>query len=305
MVLQNEPEESVTNTSNVPRPPSNAVAAAGLSSGVGPGINTSNVPGPTPPPRRVAEYEDGCAGVEPAAARMLDVGPSPVVPALAVPPRRSGRAAALLANARWLLGVLIVVFLIRTFVGEATIIPTASMERTILVGDHVFLYKFLYGPWIPFTDWRLPALKQVKRQDIIAFRYPGDPSMIYVKRIIALAGDTLEIKRNQVYVNRQKLNEPYAVHTTPSLRENFGPITIPVNYLFVMGDNRDNSSDSRYWGPVPMNNIIGEPLLVYWSYEAPSDAWLREGAMNRARFYTSVAMNFFSKTRWSRTGLLF
>ncbi len=221
--------------------------------------------------------------------------------------RRAGprRGAVLLANLRWLLAVLLIVFFIRTFIGEATIIPTASMERTILVGDHVFLNKLLYGPHIPFSDWKLPAIRRVKRQDIVAFRYPRDPALVYVKRVIGLPGDRLEILRSQIYVNGRRLDEPYVTHTNPGLRENYGPITVASGQFFVMGDNRDNSHDSRFWGAVPEHNIVGSPLMVYWSYEAPSDAWLREGAVNRARFYASVATNFFSKTRWARTGLTF
>jgi len=244
---------------------------------------------PVPPPAEAPAGDS--AGAAPAAA----------------PPtrRRPSRDATLLANVRWLLGVLLVVFFIRTFIGEATIIPTASMEKTILVGDHVFLNKVYYGPQVPFTDWKLPTLRHIQRQEIVAFRYPRDPSIIYVKRVIGVAGDRLEVRSGRTYVNGRLLHEPYVVHTRPGTRENFGPVTVPDGHLFVMGDNRDNSHDSRFWGPVPLDNVVGEPLLVYWSYEASSDDWLSQGAMNRARFYTSVAMNFFSKTRWSRTGLLF
>ena len=217
---------------------------------------------------------------------------------------RSGRSA-VLAHIRWLASIVVLVFLIRTFVGEATIIPTASMENTILVGDHVFLNKLLYGPRVPFTDWRLPAVRRVQRQDIVAFRYPRDPSLIYVKRVIGLPGDRLEVRGHQVLVNEREPEEPYAVHTHPKRRENFSLITVPTGHLFVMGDNRDNSHDSRFWGPVPLENVVGKPLLVYWSYEASTDDWLQEGVLNRARFYASVVMNFFSKTRWARTGLLF
>ncbi len=219
----------------------------------------------------------------------------------AVPARRRS---AWFANLRWLAGVLLAVFLIRSFVGEATIIPTSSMERTILVGDHVFLHKLLYGPRVPLTGWRLPAWRPINRQDIVAFRYPRDPTLIYVKRVIGLGGDQVEIRRNQVFLNGHQLPEPYTIHVNSTLRENFGPIVVPVDHVFVMGDNRDNSSDSRFWGPVPTENVIGEPLLVYWSYEAPSEAWLREGTMNRLHFYSDVARNFFAKTRWRRTGLL-
>ena len=247
----------------------------------------------------------GSAGTLPAPqAAAGDGGGRPAPDLAAAPP--GPRRPAWLSNLRWLAGVLAAVFLIRTFVGEATIIPTSSMERTILVGDHVFLQKLSYGPRVPFTGWRLPAWKQIRRQDIIAFRYPRDPSMVYVKRAVGLGGDRIEIRRSQVYVNERGLIEPYVIHTNtnPFPRENFGPLTVPAGHVFVMGDNRDNSSDSRYWGPVPLENVIGEPLLVYWSYEAPSEAWLREKPMDRLRFYSEVARHFFSKTRWRRTGLL-
>ena len=222
----------------------------------------------------------------------------------ASPGARWSAHSSVLAHIRWLASIVVLVFLIRTFVGEATVIPTASMENTILVGDHVFLNKLFYGPHIPVTNWRLPAVRQVERQDIVAFRFPRDPSLIYVKRVIGLPGDRLEVRDHQVLTNGQELEEPYAVHTHPQRRENFGPIAVPAGHLFVMGDNRDNSHDSRFWGPVPLENVVGKPLLVYWSYEAPTDDWLQEGVLNRARFCASVAMNFFSKTRWRRTGLL-
>jgi len=248
----------------------------------------------------------GCdAGTLPVPQAAAGDGGGRPAPDLAAAPR-GPRRPAWLANLRWLAGVLATVFLIRTFVGEATIIPTSSMERTILVGDHVFLQKLSYGPRVPFTDWRLPAWKRIKSQDIIAFRYPRDPSMVYVKRAVGLAGDRIEIRRSQVYVNGRGLIEPYVIHTNtnPFSRESFGPLMVPAGHVFVMGDNRDNSSDSRYWGPVPLENVIGEPLLVYWSYEAPSEAWLREHFIDRLRFYSEVARHFFSKTRWRRTGLL-
>ena len=221
------------------------------------------------------------------------------------PGARRSRRSAVLAHMRWLASIVVLVFLIRTFVGEATIIPTASMENTILVGDHVFLNKLLYGPRVPFTNWRLPAVRRIQRQDIVAFRYPRDPSLIYVKRVIGLPGDRLEVRGHQVLVNGREPEEPYAVHTHPKRQENFSPITVLAGHLFVMGDNRDNSDDSRVWGQVPLENVVGKPLLVYWSYEAPTDDWLQEGVLNRARFYASVVLNFFSKTRWARTGLLF
>lgn len=194
----------------------------------------------------------------------------------------------------------------RIFVGEASVVPTASMEGTILVGDHLFMDKLLYGPEIPLVHWRLPALKTIHRGDIVVFRYPKDISETFLKRVTAVGGDRLEIKNGVLYVNSKPVQEPYAVHHAPvhSPEENWGPTVVPEGKLFVMGDNRDNSSDSRDWGFVPISNVIGEPLFVYWSYDAPTARWLDENPGHRIFFYASIAGNFFSNTRWSRTGML-
>jgi signal peptidase I len=195
---------------------------------------------------------------------------------------------------------------IRTFVGEASVVPTASMEGTILVGDHLFMDKLLYGPEIPLVHWRLPMLKTIRRGDIIVFRYPKNPSETYLKRVAAVGGDRLEIRNGILYVNSLPVPEPYAVHHAPlhSSQESWGPVVVPPGNLFVMGDNRDNSSDSRDWGFVPIKNVIGEPLFVYWSYDAPTARWLDENPGHRISFYASIMENFFSRTRWKRTGML-
>lgn len=239
---------------------------------------------------------------------------------------------------RTLLIILIGVFCIRTFLGEATVIPTGSMENTILIGDHVFLNKLPYGPGLPYTSWRLPQLKRIHRGDIIAFRYPVDPSQMYVKRVIALGGDVVRIVNKEVYLNGRPLHEPYVVHNRPGifpLRDNFPPppseidmlvetwgmdrtwarkmpryirpsgLLVPKGTIFVMGDNRDDSSDSRFWGFVPLQNIVGEPLFVYWSYKAPTSEWLNDSLEGRLRFDGSILVNFVQRTRWSRIGKLF
>jgi signal peptidase I len=194
----------------------------------------------------------------------------------------------------------------RVFVGEASVVPTASMEGTILVGDHLFMDKLLYGPEIPFLHWRLPMLKTIRRGDIVVFRYPRDPSETYLKRVTATGGDLIEIHDGVLYVNGAPVREPYAVHHAPVHRqhESWGPTVVPEGQLFVMGDNRDNSSDSRDWGFVPVNNVIGEPLFVYWSYDAPTSRWLDENPAHKISFYASIAGNFLTRTRWSRTGML-
>jgi signal peptidase I len=209
-------------------------------------------------------------------------------------------------STRRLIVLAAIVLGMRIFVGEASVVPTASMEGTILVGDHLFMDKLLYGPEIPLVHWRLPAVKTIHRGDIIVFRYPKDISETFLKRVTAIGGDRLEIKNGVLYVNSQPVQEPYAVHHAPvhNPLESWGPTVVPEGKLFVMGDNRDNSSDSRDWGFVPKSNVIGEPLFVYWSYDAPTARWLDENPGHRISFYASIAENFFSNTRWSRTGML-
>jgi signal peptidase I len=199
----------------------------------------------------------------------------------------------------------IVLFSLRAFVGEASVVPTGSMEGTILVGDHLFLDKLLYGPEVPLTNWHLPRLKTIRRGDIIVFRYPRNPDEAFLKRVVAVGGDRVEIHDAVVYINSRPVSEPYAVHR--GLRyldhEQMAPVVVPKDSLFVMGDNRDNSSDSREWGFVPVENIIGEPMFVYWSYDAPTSRWLEPGISGQMAFYASIAAHFFSHTRWSRMGL--
>lgn len=207
---------------------------------------------------------------------------------------------------RWLFMVCLILFFMRIFVGEASVVPTASMEGTILVGDHLFLSKLLYGPEIPFFHWRLPMWKTIHRSEIVVFHYPRDPAQTFLKRVAAVAGDRVEIRDAVLYVNSQAVIEPYAVHRGPrySPHEQLQPLIVPAGQLFVMGDNRDNSSDSRDWGFVPVQNVIGEPLLIYWSYDAPSSRWLDENFSHKMEFYGSIMGNFFSRTRWNRTGTL-
>jgi signal peptidase I len=199
----------------------------------------------------------------------------------------------------------LIVLGVRIFIGEASLVPTASMEGTILVGDHLFMDKFFYGPEIPLLNWRLPMLKKIHRGDIVVFRYPKDMTEVYLKRVAAVGGDRVEIRDGVVYINSRAVAEPYAVHrgSIYSRYEQMAPAVVPAGKLFVLGDNRDNSSDSRDWGYVPVENVIGEPMFVYWSYDAPTSKWLDESLEHRLAFYASIPGNFFSHTRWSRTGM--
>jgi signal peptidase I len=211
------------------------------------------------------------------------------------------------AALRWVGTILLVVLIIRTFIGEASVVPTGSMERTILVGDHIFLDKGLYGPEIPLTGWRLPALASVRRGDIVAFRYPKDPSLTFLKRVIALGGDQVEIRDDVLYRNGKPLTESYVEHTRkkpPAYHDNMRPLVVPPGQMFVLGDNRDDSEDSRYFGTVPLANVLGEPVFIYWSYNAPSAQWLDDAPWHRLGFYASILPHLLSRTRWHRVGEL-
>jgi signal peptidase I len=193
-----------------------------------------------------------------------------------------------------------------SFVLELGMVPTPSMERTVLVGDHLLWLKLPYGPTIPFTQYRLPQLRTPKPGEIVAFRSPVEADEIYLKRVIAVAGDVVEIRRGVLYINGAAMPEDYA-HVRPSRRwswqENISPRRVPADSLFVLGDNRDNSEDSRYFGPIPVKSVVGEPIVIFWSYDAPSSAWLDPNWLHQVRLYAS-ALTHVTQTRWRRTGLL-
>jgi signal peptidase I len=206
-----------------------------------------------------------------------------------------------------LLCIALAFLFVRTFLGEAALVPTSSMEGTILVGDHILMNKMLYGPQLPFTGWRLPFLKHIKHQEIIAFYYPRNPQLVFLKRVAAIGGDRVEIRDDVLYINDAPVRETYARYDRRPWKrhpENMQARMVPAGQLFVLGDNRDNSDDSRYWGFVPVQNVIGEPMMVYWSYDAPSSSWLDEDPGRQLRFYGSIATNLFARTRWSRTGFI-
>ena len=210
-----------------------------------------------------------------------------------------------------LLIAIIFVNFARIFVFQAFKIPSPSMEDNLKVGDHLVVNKFIYGPPAGFLDRLLP-LREIRRGDIIVFRYPENLDQDYVKRVIGLPGDTIEIRDKKVLVNGRPLAEPYVIYTDENiiprerllpdhwrLRDQMDPKTIPDGEYFAMGDNRDQSADSRYWGTVPRGLIKGRPFMVYWSYEgAPPPAGASAG--EHARSLIGIARNFFAKTRWHR-----
>lgn len=213
-----------------------------------------------------------------------------------------------------LLIVLILVNFVRIFVFQTFKIPTASMVDNLLVGDHLVVNKFIYGARGPESLGEAFAFREIRRGDIIVFRFPKDPDVDYVKRVIGLPGETVTIDQKQVFIDGNALDEPYTLFTDQTVyppadpfipdqlrsRDHFGPYVVPPDSYFALGDNRDNSFDSRYWGSVKRSLIKGKPLLVYWSFRgeppapgSPPTARLRELA--------GVAIHFFSRTRWDRT----
>jgi signal peptidase I len=242
--------------------------------------------------------------------------PPPVMPD-AEPPRG--------AIAEWTVTVLLLLFGTTTLV-QAFVIPTGSMEDNMLIGDHLLVDKLAFAPPGIISKYLLPYTP-VHRGDIIVFRYPVDIRQTFVKRVIGVPGDRIRLSNKHVILNGKPLDEPYKFNKTSyidSYRDNFptapntrvddralemlekhvtdGDVVVPPDSYFAMGDNRDSSLDSRYWGFVPRANIIGKPLIVYWSYDAPSDRLVNSGF--DLEHIKDLARNFFTKTRWNRTLML-
>jgi signal peptidase I len=205
----------------------------------------------------------------------------------------------------------ILALFIRTWVVQAFKIPTGSMENNLLIGDHLLVNKFVFAPIeAPVARAVLPV-STVRRGDVVVFKYPEDPERDFIKRIIGLPGETLEVRGKVVYIDGRPLQEDYVHFLQPAargahevtsfdVRENYGPVTIPQGHYFAMGDNRDNSQDSRYWGFLPASYVKGKALLVYWSYESERDEYQSEGVGATARRFVSVITHFFTRTRWER-----
>lgn len=182
---------------------------------------------------------------------------------------------------------LILALFIRAYFIQAFKIPSGSMIPTLLVGDHILVNKFIYGTKLPFSDKRFLVLRKPERGDIIVFKYPEDPGRDFIKRVIAVEGDAIESINKKIYVNGKPVNEPFTQHTDNSLRQqgmdprdNFGPVIVPKGKYFMMGDNRDQSYDSRYWGYVDMKEIKGEALILYWSWDSKTH-WPRLDRIGR------------------------
>jgi len=233
--------------------------------------------------------------------------------------------------AEWAFTVLIMLFA-STSLGWSYVIPTGSMEDTLLVGDHIFVDKLSYSPASRFAHVLLPY-QEPKDGDVIAFHYPVDPAQMFVKRVIGQPGDRIRIVNQQVYRNGIAIHEPYVHHKAPffsAYRDNFpmdmawldvapdarrnkllrkmlsqdvkdGELVVPPGSYFAMGDNRDNSLDSRYWGLVPRDNIVGKPVLIFWSYDATTEELMPGTGGEMLRHMLSVGEHFMTRTRWNRT----
>ncbi len=228
-----------------------------------------------------------------------------------------------------LASVLVTGLFIITFIVQAFEIPSSSMEQTLLIGDHVFVNRVQFSPpsrWIgPIVPYR-----NIRHGDIVVFLSPATPGLYVVKRVIGTPGDKIHLRHGEVYRNGEKLNEPYVIHSlgdevpyrddfpaaspeysnaspTPewqvSMRQYVqgDDLVVPAESYFMMGDNRDVSYDSRFWGFVPRDNVIGRPMFIYWSFETPADQYTRTSAGERAGFLAHVVLHFFDETRWRRT----
>ena len=184
-----------------------------------------------------------------------------------------------------IIAILIAVF-IRTFIICAYKIPSRSMVQTLLVGDHILVNKFLYGVKIPFLRKTIISVSEPQRGDIVVFIYPKDQSKDFIKRVIGVGGDTIEIKNKKIFINGKEYSDSYGIYSDNTIypatmqpRDNFGPVTVPKNSIFVMGDNRDESLDSRFWGFVNLKDVEGKAFIIYWSWnhEDHNLRWQRLG----------------------------
>jgi signal peptidase I len=187
-----------------------------------------------------------------------------------------------------LIAVLIALF-VRTFIVQAFEIPSGSMQPTLRIGDYILVNKFIYGIIIPYAHTRLFAFEKPKRGDVIVFLYPLNPSKDFVKRVIATEGEKVQIIQNRVYVNDTLIQDPWGhfSYKWPAaylqMMENFGPVVVPKDSFFVLGDNRENSDDSRFWGFVPLDDVLGKAFVIYFSWNQHAE-------------------NLLDKVRWSRIG---
>jgi signal peptidase I len=203
-------------------------------------------------------------------------------------------------NLETILVCVIFVLFARTFVFQQSKIPTGSMEDTLLVGDYILVNRFQYAPTRFGWERALLPARKVRRGDVVVFKFPAKPETDYIKRVIGLPGDVVEIRGGQVLVNARPRPEPYTFFKGGNAIRSYGPRTVPPGQYFVMGDNRDRSEDSRSWGFVPRSHLQGRAILIWWSYEEDRDDYLRTRFAERARSIASKVIHFFNRTRWNR-----
>ena len=184
------------------------------------------------------------------------------------------KKSALRENIEAIIVAIILALFIRTFIVQAFKIPSGSMKETLQIGDHILVNKFIYGVKIPFIRTTIIEVKNPKRNDIVVFKFPEDPGKDFIKRVIGVAGDVVEHRDKKVYVNNEPVDDIFGMYTDPHIfpgsfqpRDNFGPVTVPPGSLFVMGDNRDHSYDSRWWGYVNLKAVQGKAFMIYWSWD--------------------------------------
>ena len=193
---------------------------------------------------------------------------------VAVAESENAKKGALRENIEAILVAIVIALFIRTFVVQAFKIPSGSMKQTLLIGDHILVNKFIYGVKIPYLQKTIIPIEDPKRGDIVVFKYPVDPDKDFIKRVIGIPGDVIEIRDKKLYVNQERVNHDHGVYTDSRIlpanirpRDNFGPVTVPAHSLFVMGDNRDESYDSRFWGFVDYKAVNGKAFIIYWSWD--------------------------------------
>jgi signal peptidase I len=217
------------------------------------------------------------------------------------------------ANFKQIAIAVVLALIIKTSIVEAYKIPTSSMEDTLLVGDFLLANKFIYGAQIPLTNWRLPSFHEPRRGEVVIFIFPGDGVTKYIKRCVGTPGDTIVVRDKALFVNGERFPDPEHskfIDTTldgrqviqPN-RDNFGPYIVPRDHYFMMGDNRDNSYDSRYWQSVDKNLILGEAMVIHWSWDEDArkspDVNLTD-PLSVPRLFLFNTMHFFEKVRWNR-----
>ena len=223
-------------------------------------------------------------------------------------------------NFKQILFAVVLALLIKTSIVEAYKIPSQSMEDTLLVGDFLLANKFIYGARVPLVNWRFPSMREPQPGDVVIFIFPGDGVTKYIKRCVAVAGDTVLVKDKELYVNGQLFGDNFYakfIDTAPNgeqniqprrpggqdSRDNFGPYVVPKDCFFMMGDSRDNSYDSRYWGAVHKELVLGEAMMIHWSWNedvhSSPDVSVAD-PLSVPRLFLFNTVHFFQKVRWNR-----